>query len=101
MIPDVREILRQDLRKRRKDIVREREKNIVFGSAGYGGASVSGCDRYSPEMQAAGMGDTYTVTASDFRYNTREMPVGYFELSNGKMAFCACHEAKPLPREQR
>lgn len=48
-----------------------------------------------PEMQAAGMGDTYTVTASDFRYNTREMPVGYFELSNGKMAFCACHEAKP------
>ena len=43
-----------------------------------------------PEMQAAGMGDTYTVTASDFRYNTREMPVGYFELSNGKMAFCAC-----------
>lgn len=46
-------------------------------------------------LQAASVGQTCTVTVSDFRYNTAEMPVGYFELSNGKMAFCACHEAKP------
>lgn len=46
-------------------------------------------------IQAAEIGQTCTVTVSDFRYNTAQMPVGYFELSNGKMAFCACHEAKP------
>lgn len=74
----------------------KKRKRIVFWGILAGMASAFPAMASAASLlRAAEPGETCTVTVSDFRYNTAEMPVGYFELSNGKMAFCACHEAKP------
>lgn len=48
--------------------------------------------RYGLQAYAAG---THTLTHYDTRYNDGPLMVGYFEIDNGTVAMCVCHEMDP------
>lgn len=86
---------KEDINKGGKRLSGKRKRILFFGVLAITACLFSAAWNAGSLIRAAEIGQTCTVTVSDFRYNTAQMPVGYFELSNGKMAFCACHEAKP------